>query len=144
MFFSQLLAVLLCLKMNPLRIESSFLKGRKPTLARHHCSLFLTGDQLSRVLHVPRATAQRFLNDAFGYLVTVVNDINWEDRLSTLNHCSHFPYFVSFFVKKGKDEGWVLKELKFVPSLAADTVLCPLTNERTGHIVCFPLCFAFG
>jgi DDE superfamily endonuclease len=25
-------------------------------------------------------------------------DIKWEDRLSVLNHCTHFPYFVSFFL----------------------------------------------
>lgn len=74
---THLLAVLVALKMSP------------------------TIDQLSRVLHMPKSSAQTLIQEGFAYLQNVVDEVNWDDRLSPLNHTTHFPYYVSFFVIQG-------------------------------------------
>ena len=62
---------------------------------------------------MPRETAYSLLNECFAWLQNVLQEVHWEDRtrwhqvslclrLSPLNHTSHFPYFVTFFV------GWVM------------------------------------
>ena len=58
-----------------------------------------TEGQLPRVL----PGASRFvrineIKDAFAYLADVVDDIQWDSRLSHLNHVTHFPYYLTFFV----------------------------------------------
>ena len=71
---NHLLAVLISLKMNP------------------------TVDQLQRVLGMSRTRAFEFIEEGFLHLQSVVDEVKWDDRLSVLNHTSHFPYFVSFCV----------------------------------------------
>ena len=38
------------------------------------------------------------IKEAFAYLADVVDDIQWDSRLSHLNHVTHFPYYLTFFV----------------------------------------------
>lgn len=56
-----------------------------------------TVDQLHRVLGEPRGAMEK-VRECFAWLVNVVDDVKWDDRLSPLNHTSHFPYYVTFFV----------------------------------------------
>lgn len=69
-----LMAVLLYLKMSP------------------------TADQVPRLLGAGRTTTIEKVTECIRFLHDTMHEISWDDRLSEINHCTHYPYYVTFFL----------------------------------------------
>lgn len=97
-----------------------------------------TTSQYPLVLRESRSTGHEKLKQMFAWLQTVVSDIDWDDRLSPLNHTTHFPYFVSFFVDTVPVAcfGGVNPE-NFQPKYAGNVYKMQVCCDALGRIVYF-------
>jgi hypothetical protein len=73
------------------------------------------------------------------FLQDVVAEINWQDRLSELNHCRRFPYYATFFLDTVPVScfGGETQRLTYQPKYAENVLKIQLCCDALGRIVFF-------